>query len=643
MALDKFKIEFKVIEKLISEGNYKKALQIIESTEKKKYIPTGDTITLNILKSSILNKLGEFGDAVKLVEHAIEMLDLKDSLKHLDTLVLLVEAHLGLGDYENASETLIQCEKILQTLSFDQREEFSKRKANLICFRGLISLYRGDLNRALVYLERSLHLYEKISDNRGVIKSLGSIGGIYRRKGDFNKGVETLKRCLDLARIENDKKGFVTALNNLGILFAVKGHYNQALNSFSECLDVARELGNEQENAAILTNIAGVYLHQGDLDQALEYQKQSLALKKKIGNKRFVALSLYDIGSIYSKKGNLNEALHYLTDSLDLFKEIGCNDDIAMNLNNLSVIYLQVGNLDQALEYQEQSFRLKEKIGSKYGIAISFLNFSKIYQERKEFDKALEYCKHGLVLNKEIGNALHISRNLFQLISVITEYPTDGDEHKISRKMLIREATNYLDDLAKMDQLEENKIINQHYRLGKALVLALDEESRELEAQSLFHQVAREEIVSFELTVFAMLSLSRSLFKQYMHTGNQEKLKEMKEMVNQVLKLVEKEKMHGLIMQILFLQGKIKVLEFNLPDARTCFHRVLTRAREGPYEDMRYQCEDELAKLQEYAKIDLVLEKQKEEQDRNQPHEVDQEILEYLKGIAIHVQTHIDT
>ena len=57
---------------LIEEGNYNKALHLLESFEENENLTLHDLISYNLLRSSLLNKVGSYNDAFKHAEQAYQ-------------------------------------------------------------------------------------------------------------------------------------------------------------------------------------------------------------------------------------------------------------------------------------------------------------------------------------------------------------------------------------------------------------------------------------------------------------------------------------------------------------------------------------------------------------------------------------------
>ncbi|MFX0090278.1 MAG: tetratricopeptide repeat protein [Candidatus Hodarchaeota archaeon] len=428
-------------EQLINESKFDEALQIIEKFEKKK-LTSSDQFSCLFLKGTIMNKKGQFEEAIKLANHILqEATEIENVIEILDAIALRSEALIRLGKLNESLEELIRGERILKDRGSDQLE-FVQREAALLNLKGLN----------------------------------------YWLKGNFDQALGFFQQCLVLRKKVGNKNEIASALNNLGITYTRKGDLDQGLTYFQQALTLYKELGNTQNIARALNNLGNINMDIGDLDQALDYHQQSLVLIRKLGNKQEIASSLNNIGWIYKLKGDFHLALEYSHRALTLKEEIKNLQQIAESLINLSNIYLEKGELDQALEYCQRGLVLYEKVGNKQEIARSLHNIGEIYGQKGSLDQALEHFKQSLRLREEVGNNFHTAETLFHLVSVGMD------------KMTSEESQGYLDKLKEINEKEKNKVIRQRYRVAEALVLKKSARARNrVKAEELLEQVAGED------------------------------------------------------------------------------------------------------------------------------------------------------
>jgi len=276
-------------------------------------------------------------------------------------------------------------------------------KASALGNIGLIYSDKGDLDKALKYLQEALVIDKEIGYKQGEASDLGNIGLIYSAKGDLDKALKYHNEAQAIHKEIGYKQGEASDLGNIGLIYSNKGDLDKALKYHNEAQVIHKEIGYKQGEASALGNIGLIYSDKGDLDKALKYLQEALVIGKEIGYKQGEASALGNIGLIYSAKGDLDKAMRYLQEALVIDKEIGYKQGEASALGNIGFIYKAKGDLDKALKYLQEAQVIHKEIGYKQGEASDLGNIGLIYKAKGDLDKALKYHKDALTIDKEIG------------------------------------------------------------------------------------------------------------------------------------------------------------------------------------------------------------------------------------------------
>lgn len=118
------------IEQLLDVGDYKEALQVVETLEKRADLPPKDRLTCQLLKSMLLNNMGKYQESIRLTEPIInENQEWRTRLHLIDALISRAEVLGFLGRYDEGLNVVGQCEHELTILAQSQPEEVPQRKA----------------------------------------------------------------------------------------------------------------------------------------------------------------------------------------------------------------------------------------------------------------------------------------------------------------------------------------------------------------------------------------------------------------------------------------------------------------------------------------------------------------------------------
>jgi tetratricopeptide (TPR) repeat protein len=447
-------------------------------------------------KAKTLLKEGEYERAYENIQSLLAQQE--DTLITLQTLILKEEVAWRLGKLDEGQNAVKEVEKLFSTefSHVDEDQGLQRTKGSHFSHAGVIYWYRGDLDRALEYHQKSLQLREKL----------------------------------------NDKSGILRALNNLGLVYWSKGKLDDAMDFYQRSLSICEETNDQGGLSRVLNNLANISSAQGNLDEALEYHKRSLSLKEEIAGKQDVALSLINIGVIYRLKGDLGQAVEYYNRSLALQEHHNIGPEFALVLNNLGEIYTLKGELDHALEFYQRSLLIYEDMGNKEGIALTLVNIGEIYGRKGNREIAFDYYRRSLFNAEEIGNTRLIASALSEIVWLSLDY----EDYQV--------AETYFSKLEIINRESASAIISQQYHVSKALLLKKKGHSKErLRAEEILEQVVGEEIADHTLTVKAMIHLCDLLITELKATGDEEILKRINSLTEQLLTIAREQSSHSLV------------------------------------------------------------------------------------------------
>ncbi|MFX1563189.1 MAG: tetratricopeptide repeat protein, partial [Promethearchaeota archaeon] len=520
-------------ELLLKNGDYDGALEIVEKLASRGKQSSGNRLTCQLLECRIRVKLGELEKSLPLIEKLLlTALEKKDFLLAVDTLIVKAEAFWLSGRLDEGLAVVEKGEKLLEKIRSNQEEKTKQRKGELLSHRGIIYWYKGNLDQAQLCLQRSLQIWEE----------------------------------------KNNKYGIADSLNNLGLVFWSKGDLDQALECYQRSLKISEELGNMQKVARLLNNLGNLHTRRGDLDQALECHQRSLSIKEKLGGKYDTVTSLINLGVVHQLKGELDKAWKYYQQGLAISEELGSKRDIALAINNLGNINQLKGELDQALEHFQRSLAIYRELGIKEEVALLLTNIGEIHRKKGNFRDALDYDQQGLAIFEELGNDPLSANVLFELVwlAIERDNPT-----------LIEQ---YLAKLQQINERTDNRVIDQRFRIAKALSLKASKRARHrMKAEEILEQVVEEEVVEHSLTVTAMIHLCDLLLSELKMTGEEELFGEIKNLTQRLLVIAKQQSSHSLLAETYLLKSKLALMELDMGQARKLLETAYRISEEKGY------------------------------------------------------------
>ena len=482
-------------------------------------------------------------------------------------------------EYENTAIKLQQVEQLIRKGEIDEANQilqlFEKKEDTTPNFQLKCSLLKSQIEIKMGFFEEGLKLAkhtlkkcQELGDSQLIAESLSSIGRIYSIKGIKDKALEYFEKSLALFKRVGNEKEIAWSFWNIGSIYCHKGKLDQALDYFKNSKDHFEKFGDKEGNGQALYCMSAMNHDKGELDRALEYQKQSLGCYEELGNKSEIAKSHTKIGFIYLSKGELDRALEYQQQSISISDETD-KDQKAWALVGIGEISRLKGELDQALTYLEQSLALRKELGRNEEIAECLYYMGKIFHQQGKLDPAWEYLEESLTFLNEPDNNLFITGVLLDLVSLAIE------------KQYHKHSDEYLQRLKRINDQEENLIINQRYRMAKAIFLKRSSRIRDKAlVQGIFQQIAGEEIVDHRITVAAMYNLCESLLDELKAYGESSVMSEAKSLANELTTLAHRQSSPLLTIDALILQAKLAMVEGDLSDAEELLEQAKITAED---------------------------------------------------------------
>ncbi len=480
--------------------------------------------------------------------------------KHTDFDFQQVEQLIKEGKLDEAKRSLA---------FFKEKEDKSlSHRTKVTLLKGQINKAKGSLDQALVTFQKSLTMSEELGDKLQIAKSLDGIARVYSSRGIKDRALEYFEKSLNLFKEIGDAHDIAWSFWNIGSIYCKAGDLVKSSDYFELSKQFFEKIGDNKGNGQALYCLSAMAHDKGELDRALEYQNQSLIHYKKVGNTIKISKSFIKLGFIFISKGDLNQAQDYLQQSLEISEGIDAHHK-AWALVGIGEIYRLKGELDRALKCLKQSLALREEFSQNQDIAECLYYIGKILLQQGELNQAWEYLEKSLGLLEEKNNFLFITGILLDLISLVIEQ----EEHEQSNK--------YLHRLKLINDQEKNMIINQRYRLARALILRDSPRIRDKAlSQKIFQQITEEEIVDHRITVAAMYNLCESLLDELKAYGENSVMLEAKSLAKQITSLAQKQFSSLLAIDALILQAKLALVEGNLSDAEEFLEQAKFTAEE---------------------------------------------------------------
>jgi tetratricopeptide (TPR) repeat protein len=183
---------------------------------------------------------------------------------------------------------------------------------------GYISRFKGRLDEALLYLEKSLTIFRRTNNSWYIANLLAQISDCAYRMGNFEKARQSFWEAYNIHRRIGDPRGMAFTLSGLGVLLNQIGEADNAITLLQESIRLFRSVNDRYGTAVSSHNLGAIAMARQDYISARPYFEESLAAFQEMTNKFTLAAALNGLGIVNYELGSRQQAKEYLARALDL-------------------------------------------------------------------------------------------------------------------------------------------------------------------------------------------------------------------------------------------------------------------------------------------------------------------------------------
>jgi diguanylate cyclase (GGDEF)-like protein len=342
-----------------------------------------------------------------------------------------------------------------------------KRYAELLSCRGNSYENSGELQKALDDYRAARTASEKIGDRAGVADTYAESGYILYTRGDLNEALVDLQKAYDLSTELGRVKGQRTALAYIAHTYADPriGQYDKAIEYYRQLLPQYEAAGAKTSVADTLFNLGSTYERKNDLGSALLWYRRALKAEEAIGRRGEAAYVERSIAVSLAKMGRSAEALPLLDAALGYFVKSGETENETLTRQSRGVVLRKLGRIHEAIADLESSRSRYEAMKNTRFLEKTNEELALAYAAAGRWQEAFEARSRQLDLQRQLAENLrdeHTSRLRVQF---------DAQKKESENRVLLREAamrTRALDAAARIRRLQTIVLV-----LGGAVILAL--------------------------------------------------------------------------------------------------------------------------------------------------------------------------
>lgn len=318
--------------------------------------------------------------------------------------LLIGNALLSMSDFDGSEAHFLQALRLAVGPARPRVESITLN--NL----GVAYAQRGDLQKSVGYLLRSLAFSRTVTDEIGLMAVLSNLGLVHTDLGNLAEAQNCYEEALSISRHIGDRVSEGLILGNMGNVHKEEGALDTALSLYSEALALHRAQGQPLREAEVLINTGYIHAQQGRTEEAERDYMRALEISRAIQSVYNEAKILGNLGLLRFEQHVLDEAEAYFTDALSKNRQIGNRLDEAMTLVNLAHVFLLTGRNDDAEAFYREALWIHRDVGDPRGEAVALSGLGSLYMARGMFDEALKSFREALGIERRGGGGgLHLA------------------------------------------------------------------------------------------------------------------------------------------------------------------------------------------------------------------------------------------
>jgi signal transduction histidine kinase len=205
-----------------------------------------------------------------------------DSLKHYSGLARLSNEiaifHGKQKDFKTAHKYLDE------SMAFSKIVKDQKQLANTLSIKATYLEREGKVKEAEPLYIKVYEIFVAEKDSISLSYALLDMSNIALRKGDLKKALQYLDESTAIREIIGDKQGIVINIINKGEAYLSTKNYQKAIEYFNACLKEAIPLGYTDLVRYTYDQLATAHVNAGDYKSAFAYQEKGFAYKDSLFN-----------------------------------------------------------------------------------------------------------------------------------------------------------------------------------------------------------------------------------------------------------------------------------------------------------------------------------------------------------------------
>jgi class 3 adenylate cyclase/tetratricopeptide (TPR) repeat protein len=280
------------------------------------------------------------------------------------------------------------------------------RLRELLCLRGKVRYFRGDLTGGAADAEAALEAARTAGDRRLEMRALTDLSQL-RHEG-VDRALAYGEEALRIAESLGDAHATVHSLNRVSILLSNRLHLDLALEYGERALRLAEGTGDEQLEGRALDAIKLVALELGDLDTLEVTSGRAADIHRRLDDRFYLSFALLESAYVPLARGAFEAARQRLDAAMAVNAELGDLSSRPLFLDTLCWLERSRGDYPSALQAGFEAHELAGAAGSSDFLSWSTSSLGWTLLETGRPERAAEILREGLEAVAGTGAAVQL-------------------------------------------------------------------------------------------------------------------------------------------------------------------------------------------------------------------------------------------
>ena len=269
---------------------------------------------------------------------------------------------------------------------------------------------------ALILANKALKQSQILKFEDGEASSLNTIGWVHFQKGEYNKAIDFIQKSLNIYLKNGNENGVFTSYFNISSIYIKQGAYPEALKYLLKTLPLIEKFPTHEQVTGIYKNLGIVYREMDDYEKAIDYFNRAIQINVKNNNLHLAADIKTSLGILYSQMGRPADALREYESAYRIYKKENNLQSQSLIRENEGDLYYNLEDYTKALDLFLEAKKGYERLGSLPDLAYISMEIAKVQTAQKKYDLAIQTLKEGLEFSSQT-NAKNYELNLHQQLA----------------------------------------------------------------------------------------------------------------------------------------------------------------------------------------------------------------------------------